>query len=73
MPKKKRTKKNKVIARSDTNENARKSLAEKERVSAALLKKRGKLIQEYKEEMERRKKDEEMFNRYMENSDFVEP
>lgn len=55
MPSKKHTKKNKVVARGDANENVRKSIAERERVTVAMMKRREKLMQEYEEEMQRRK------------------
>ena len=59
MPSRKHTKKNKVVARGDANENVRKSIAEKERVAEALVKRRERLMQEYEEEMKRRKEEAE--------------
>lgn len=60
MPSRKHTKKNKVVARGDANENVRKSLAEKERIAEALIKRRERLQKEYEEEMQRRKEAEEL-------------
>lgn len=59
MPSKKHTKKNKVVARGDANENVRKSIAEKERVAAALVKRRERMMEEYEAEMKRRKEEAE--------------
>ena len=59
MPSKKHKKKNKVVAMGDANESIRKSIAEKERVAEALIKRRERLMEEYEAEMQRRKEEAE--------------
>ena len=55
MSKKKHSKKNLIVPRSDANQSVKESLAEKERVRLALIKRQEKLREEYEAEMKRRR------------------